>query len=50
MWDLRDNVTAYDATYVTLAEALGATLVTCDARLARAPGHGAAIELYGPEA
>jgi predicted nucleic acid-binding protein len=46
MWDLRHNVSPYDAAYVTLAEALGATLVTCDARLARAPGHAAAIELY----
>lgn len=46
MWDLRHNVTPYDAAYVTLAEVLGATLVTCDARLARAPGHTATIELY----
>jgi predicted nucleic acid-binding protein len=46
MWDLRHNITAYDATYITLAEALGATLVTCDAKLARAPGHAATIELY----
>jgi predicted nucleic acid-binding protein len=35
-WILRNNLTAYDATYVALAEALGATLVTCDARLAKA--------------
>jgi predicted nucleic acid-binding protein len=46
MWDLRNNISTYDATYVTLAEALGATLVTCDAKLARAPGHAATIELY----
>jgi predicted nucleic acid-binding protein len=36
--ELRDNVTAYDATYVALAEALGCELVTADARLAQAPG------------
>jgi len=35
-WELRDNVTAYDAAYLVLAEALGAVLVTCDGRLARA--------------
>jgi len=38
IWELRDNVTAYDATYVALAEALGCDLVTADARLAQAPG------------
>ena len=39
MWDLRGNLTAYDATYVALAEAVGATaLLTTDARLAGAPG------------
>lgn len=38
MWQLRDNVSAYDATYVAVAEALDATLVTADGRLARAPG------------
>ena len=36
IWDLRDNISAYDATYVALAEALDATLLTCDVRLARA--------------
>lgn len=44
-WKLRDNVTAYDAVYVALAEALDAPLVTCDAPLATAPGHQARIEL-----
>lgn len=36
VWALRKNVTAYDAMYVALAEALDATLITCDGRLARA--------------
>ena len=38
VWELRQNVTAYDAAYVALAELLAAPLVTLDARLARAPG------------
>ena len=38
IWELRDNVTAYDATYLALAEALDSDLVTADARLARAAG------------
>lgn len=38
IWELRDNVSAYDATYVAVAEALDVPLVTADARLARAPG------------
>jgi predicted nucleic acid-binding protein len=38
IWSLRSNLTAYDATYVALAESLGARLLTCDARLANAPG------------
>ncbi len=38
IWQLRDNLTAYDATYVALAEVLSCELVTADARLARAPG------------
>lgn len=38
VWQLRDNVTVYDAAYVAVAELLGAELVTLDARLARAPG------------
>jgi predicted nucleic acid-binding protein len=48
VWELRDNITAYDATFVALAEELGVPLITCDARLASAPGHDALIELYGP--
>ncbi len=45
MWSLRANVTAYDAAYVALAEAIGAVLVTCDARLGLAPGLRASVEV-----
>lgn len=45
IWALRANLTAYDAAYVALAEVLGATLLTTDARLASAPGHAATIEV-----
>ena len=38
IWKLRENLTAYDATYVAVAEALDVPLVTADARIARAPG------------
>lgn len=52
MWrayELRDNVTAYDAAYVALAEALDCPLVTADARLAGAPGIRCEVELIeGP--
>jgi predicted nucleic acid-binding protein len=44
-WKLRDNVSAYDAMYVALAEALEATVVTCDRPLAKAPGRGTRIEV-----
>jgi predicted nucleic acid-binding protein len=44
-WKLRENVTAYDAMYVALAEALDATVVTCDTPLASAAGHRAHIEV-----
>lgn len=50
MWELRDNLSAYDATYVALAEVLGAPLLTRDARLAASPGHRAAIEFVDPGA
>ena len=46
-WDLRDNVRGWDAMYVALAEALGATLVTTDRRLARATGPRCSIEAIG---
>ena len=45
VWALRDNLTAYDAVYVALAEALGTTLVTCDGKLARSPGMSRRIVL-----
>lgn len=44
MWDLRANVSAFDATYVSLAEALGAPVITTDRHLARTRGHTARIE------
>jgi predicted nucleic acid-binding protein len=44
-WALRDNLIAYDAVYVVLAEALAAPLITCDGKLSAAPGHTAQIEL-----
>ena len=47
VWELRNNVTAYDAAYVALAETLDAPLVTMDERLARASGVRAAVEVYG---
>jgi predicted nucleic acid-binding protein len=43
VWELRANLTAYDAVYVALAEVLDAILLTCDRRLARAAGVGARI-------
>ena len=45
VWDLRHNLTAYDAVYVALAEALDATLLTRDRRLAAASGHRARVEV-----
>jgi predicted nucleic acid-binding protein len=45
IWALRNNLTAYDAAYVALAEALDAPLLTRDRRLATAAGHRARIEL-----
>lgn len=44
-WELRDNLTPYEAVYVALAEVLDAALVTCDARIARAPGLRAAVDV-----
>lgn len=45
VWSLRSNFSAYDAVYVALAETLGATLLTCDAKLGAAPGHRANIKV-----
>jgi predicted nucleic acid-binding protein len=45
IWELRRSLSAYDAAYVALAEALDAPLLTCDRALARAPGHRAVVEL-----
>lgn len=47
-WELRDNVRGYDALYVALAEALDATLLTLDLRLANAPGVRCAVEVPSP--
>ncbi len=44
-WELRDNVSFYDGLYVALAEALDAPLLTFDARLAKAPGLRAEVEV-----
>ena len=46
IWALRENLTAYDAVYVALAEALGATLLTRDGRISRAPGHMALVDVF----
>lgn len=45
VWELRRNLTAYDAVYVALAEALDAPLLTLDRRLGRSSGHGARVEV-----
>jgi predicted nucleic acid-binding protein len=46
IWQYHHTLSAYDAAYVVLAETLDATLITLDARLAAAHGHGATIELF----
>ena len=45
VWELRDNLTAYDAAYVALAEVLKAPLITCDGKIASAHGHHARVEV-----
>lgn len=45
IWELRHNFTAYDASYIALAENLGATLLTCDAALAGHDGIACTVEL-----
>ena len=47
-WELRTNLSAYDALYVALAERLDAPLLTADARLARAPGLRCPVEVLEP--
>ena len=47
-WKLRQNLSAYDAVYVALAEVLDTTLLTCDGRLARAPGVARRVEVVKP--
>jgi predicted nucleic acid-binding protein len=47
-WELRDNLTVYDAAYTALAELLQTTLLTADKRLARAPGPHCDIETLRP--
>ncbi|HBX81452.1 MAG: type II toxin-antitoxin system VapC family toxin [Propionibacteriaceae bacterium] len=46
IWELRHQFTAYDATYLALAEALDAPLLTCDRKLATG-GHAATVRLVG---
>lgn len=47
IWELRENLTAYDAAYVALAETLGAPLITADRPLARASGIRCKVEVLG---
>jgi predicted nucleic acid-binding protein len=46
IWQLRNNLSAYDAMYVGLAESLRATLITRDLRLGSASGHAAVVEVF----
>jgi predicted nucleic acid-binding protein len=46
IWQLRQNLSAYDAAYVALAEELKAPLITRDQKIAAAPGHSAIIEVF----
>ncbi len=45
VWELRQHVSAYDACYIALAEAVGYPLLTADRRLASAPGIRCAVEV-----
>ncbi|WP_236794567.1 type II toxin-antitoxin system VapC family toxin [Amycolatopsis sp. GM8] len=47
MWELRDNLTSYDAAYVAAAEAYECGLLTADDRLARAPGIACPVKILG---
>ncbi len=46
VWQLRNSLSAYDAQYVALAEALDLPLITCDTKLANAHGHRATVETF----
>lgn len=46
IWRLKQTLAVFDATYIALAEALDAPLITADGALASAPGHRARVELY----
>jgi predicted nucleic acid-binding protein len=50
VWQLRTNLSAYDAAYVALTETLDATLVTCDSRLGRAAPSSITVEVVPPAA
>jgi len=47
-WELRENLTIYDAAFIALAEAMNTTLLTGDQNLARAPGPQCPIEIFQP--
>jgi len=47
IWELRNNLTAYDASFIALAESLDVPLLTCDRALVGVPGCSAVVELYG---
>jgi len=49
VWELRDNLSAYDASYIALAELLSCNLVTADRRLSRAPGIGCPVTVVPRE-
>ena len=46
VWQLRQNLSAYDSAYVALAEELKAPLITRDRKIAQAPGHKATVEVF----
>jgi predicted nucleic acid-binding protein len=47
-WELRDSLSAYDAAYVALAEAISIPLITCDAGLAAIAERTVTVELFSP--
>ena len=48
IWELRDDLSAYDAAYLSLAEAISIPLVTCDAGLAAVAERSVEVELFPP--